>query len=119
MAQFRPPATSRRRPRSHHARSSPGQGPARARSERATPYLKRVLGEDATAAAKTDTFLGERYRRLVRRQGKQKALVALERSILVAVWHLLADPNARFVDLGTDFYAGSTRSAARGTSSAN
>jgi transposase len=68
------------------------------------PYLKRVLGEVATAAAKTDTFLGERYRRLVRRQGKQKALVAVERSILVVVWHLLADPNARFVDLGADFY---------------
>jgi len=68
------------------------------------PYLKRVLGEVATAAAKTDTFLGERYRRLVRRQGKQKALVAIERSILVVVWHLLADPKARFVDLGADFY---------------
>lgn len=68
------------------------------------PYLKRVLGEVATAAAKTDTFLGERYRRLVRRGGKQKALVAIERSILVIVWHLLADPNARFVDPGADFY---------------
>ena len=68
------------------------------------PYLKRVLGEAATAAAKTDTFLGERYRRLVRRRGKPKALVAIQRSILVVVWHLLADPNARFVDLGADFY---------------
>ena len=54
--------------------------------------------------AKTDTFLGERYRRLVRRRGKQRALVAIARSILVVVWHLLADPNARFVDLGSDFY---------------
>jgi len=68
------------------------------------PYLKRVLGEAATAAAKTDTFLGERYRRLVRRRGKQRALVAIERSLLVVVWHLLADPNARFIDLGSDFY---------------
>ena len=33
-----------------------------------------------------------------------KALVAIERSILVIVWHLLDDPNARFVDLGADFY---------------
>jgi transposase len=68
------------------------------------PYLKRVLGEVATAAAKTDTFFGERYRRLVRRLGKQKALVAIERSILIAVWHLLAAPTTRFVDLGADFY---------------
>jgi transposase len=47
------------------------------------PYLKRALGEAAAAAARTDTFLGERYRRLVRRRGKLTALVAIERSILV------------------------------------
>lgn len=68
------------------------------------PYLRRALGEVATAAAKTDTFLGERYRRLVRRRGKPRALVAVERSILVVVWHLLADPNTRFIDLGSDYY---------------
>ena len=67
-------------------------------------YLKAVLGEAATAAAKTDTFLGERYRRLVRRRGKQRALVAVARSILVIVWHLLNDPDARYVDLGADYY---------------
>jgi transposase len=54
------------------------------------PYLKGVLGEVAAAAEETDTFLGERYRRLVRRIGKLKALVAIARSILVIVWHLLA-----------------------------
>ena len=63
-----------------------------------------MLGEVAAAAAKTDTFLGERYRRLVRRIGKLKALVAVARSILVIVWHLLADPTARFHDLGPGFY---------------
>jgi transposase len=68
------------------------------------PYLKGVLGEVAAAAAKTDTFLGERYRRLVRRIGKLKALVAIARSILVIVWHLLADPTARFHDLGADYH---------------
>jgi transposase len=68
------------------------------------PYLKSVLGEAAAAAAKTDTFLGERYRRLVRRIGKRKALVAVARSILVIVWHLLADPTARFHDLGADYH---------------
>jgi len=69
------------------------------------PYLKGVLGEAAAAAAKTDTFLGERYRRLVRRIGKLKALVAIARSILVIVWHLLADPTARYHDLGADYHA--------------
>jgi transposase len=67
-------------------------------------YLKHVLGEAAAAAAKTDTFLGARYRRLVKRTGKMKALVAIERSILVIVWHLINDPTARFIDLGSDFY---------------
>ena len=60
------------------------------------PYLKGVLGEAAAAAARTDTFLGERYRRIVKRRGKLKALVAVARSILVIVWHLLADPTARY-----------------------
>ena len=68
-------------------------------------YLKGVLGEVATAAAKTDTFLGARYRRLVRRRGKQRALVAVARSILVIVWHLLNDPDARYIDLGSDYHA--------------
>jgi transposase len=68
------------------------------------PYLKGVLGEAATAAAKTNTFLGERYRRLVRRIGKLKALVAIARSVLVIVWHLLTDPTARFHDLGAGYY---------------
>ena len=69
------------------------------------PYLKGVLGEAAAAAAKTDTFLGERYRRLVKRRGKLKALVAVARSILVIVWHLLADPAARYHDLGAGYWA--------------
>ena len=68
------------------------------------PYLKGVLGEAAAAASRTNTFLGERYPRLVKRRGKLKALVAVARSILVIVWQLLADPTARFVDLGPDFY---------------
>ena len=69
------------------------------------PYLKGVLGEAAAAAARTDTFLGERYRRIVKRRGKLKALVAVARSILVIIWHLLADPTARYHDLGADYYA--------------
>jgi transposase len=68
------------------------------------PYLKGALGEAANAAAKTDTFLGERYRRIVKRRGKLKALVAVARSILRIVWQLLSDPGARFHDLGSDYH---------------
>jgi transposase len=68
------------------------------------PYLKGVLGSAVAAAGRTDTFLGQRYRRLVRRRGKLKALVAIARSILVIAWNLLSDRGARFRDLGGDYY---------------
>ena len=67
-------------------------------------YLARVLGEAAVNAGRTDTFLGARYRRLARRRGKKKAIVAVGRSILVIIWHLLADPDTRFHELGADHY---------------
>jgi transposase len=75
------------------------------RTGKGNPYLKGVLGEAAAAAGKTDTFLGERYRRLARRRGKLKALVAIARSILVIVWHLLADRTTRYRDLGAGYHA--------------
>jgi transposase len=68
------------------------------------PYLARVLGEAAVGAARTDSFPGERYRRIARRRGGNKAIVAVGRSILVIVWHLLSDPQARYTDLGSDFF---------------
>jgi transposase len=67
-------------------------------------YLARVLGEAAVTAGRTDTFLGARYRRIMRRRGKKKAMVAVARSTLVIIWHVLSDPDTRFKDLGTDHY---------------
>jgi transposase len=67
-------------------------------------YLARVLGEAAIGASRTDTFLGERYRRIARRRGKKRAIVAVGRSILMIVWALLSDEEAHFVDLGPDHY---------------
>jgi transposase len=75
------------------------------RTGKGNPYLKGALGEAAAAAARTDTFLGERYRRLVKRRGKLRALVAVARTILVIIWHLLSDPAARYHDLGAGYYA--------------
>ena len=68
-------------------------------------YLAAILGNAAAGAAKTDTFLGERYRRIARRRGSKRAIVALGRSILVIAWHLLSDPDARFYDLGPGYHA--------------
>jgi transposase len=67
-------------------------------------YLAAVLGEAAAAAGRTNTFLGERYRRIAKRRGKNKAIVAVGRSILIIAWHLLADPDTHYHDLGADFY---------------
>jgi transposase len=85
-------------------KESAGKRKGAATTGHGNPYLARVLGEAAVAAGRTDTFLGERYRRIARRRGANKAIVAVGRSILVIVWHLLADPNARFCDLGVGFY---------------
>jgi transposase len=78
-------------------------------------YLARTLGEAAVGAARTNTFPGERYRRIGRRRGKKKAIVAVGRSILICIWQVLAAEDATFVDLGVDHYdnRGGTQRAIR------
>jgi transposase len=71
-------------------------------------WLRGALGQAAIGAARTATFLGERYHRIARRRGKAKAQVAVARSILVIIWHLLADPAARYTDLGPGYYQART-----------
>ncbi|MGH3792671.1 MAG: transposase [Pseudonocardiaceae bacterium] len=68
------------------------------------PWLAGTLGEIVAGVSRTSTFLGERYRRLARRRGKNRAIVAVGNSVLTIIWHLLADPGARFTDLGPDFH---------------
>jgi transposase len=71
-------------------------------------WPRGALGQAATNAARTATFLGERYGRIARRRGKAKAQVAVARSIMVIIWHLLADPAARFTDLGPGYHQART-----------
>jgi transposase len=85
-------------------KESAGKRKGKASTGHGNPYLARVLGEAAVAAGRTNTFLGERYRRIARRRGAKRAVVAVGRSILIIVWHLLSDPDARFHDLGPGFY---------------
>jgi transposase len=75
---------------------------------RGDTWLRGALGQAAINAARTATFLGERYGRIARRRGKAKAQVAVARSILVIIWHLLADPAARFTDLGPGYHQART-----------
>jgi transposase len=67
-------------------------------------YLKGYCTQAANGAAKTETFLGERLRRLSKRLGGNRAKCAVARSVLVIIWHLLSNPEARFTDLGPDWH---------------
>ena len=69
-----------------------------------SPWIAGMLGEAVLGAARTKTFLGSRYHRLARKRGKQRAIVATGRSILVIAYQLLSDPDARFADLGPDWH---------------
>lgn len=67
-------------------------------------YLQGALGVAALAASRSkNTFLAARYRRLATRRGKPRAIVAIEHSILTAVWHMLRNGEA-YEELGTDYY---------------
>jgi len=68
-------------------------------------YARAAAGQAAIAAARTATFLGERYSRIARRRGKAITQAAVARSIMIIVWHLLNDPTARYRDLGPDWHA--------------
>ncbi|MGW2937564.1 transposase [Streptomyces sp. NPDC001156] len=68
------------------------------------PWLRRALGTAAVTAGKSRSFLGTRYRRLIKRKPKKKAQTALARNIIEIVWQLIADPSARYTDLGPDWY---------------
>lgn len=68
------------------------------------PYLKGALGIAALAAARQkSTFYSARYRRLASRRRPMKAHVAVEHSMLVAIWHMLQN-GLTYSDLGPDYF---------------
>lgn len=71
---------------------------------RGNPYIGGTLGEAASTAGRTQTFLGAKLRRLCRRMPKKKALGAIMRSQLVIAHALLSDPAAEYRDLGPGYY---------------
>ena len=68
------------------------------------PYLKGALGLAAFGAVRTkDTYLAARYKRLTARRCPLRALVAVEHSIITAIWHMLTD-NLAYRDLGGAYF---------------
>lgn len=86
------------------AKTSAGRGTHGGPTGKGNPWLAATLGEAVAGAARTSSFLGERYRRLVKRRGKDRTTVAVGNSILKIVWELLSHPDQHFHDLGYDWY---------------
>lgn len=67
-------------------------------------YLKAALGIAALAVTHSkNTYLNVKYKRIMSRRGKMKAIVAIEHTILTAAWHLLAE-GVCYDDPGADYY---------------
>jgi len=81
-----------------------GTRKGKSKSKKGNRYLGGLLGETAIAAGKTQTREGARYRRLARRRGKAKALIALGNTQLKVYHALLSQPGTRYEDLGPDYY---------------
>ncbi len=70
------------------------------------PWLTSALVEAAWSAVRTkDCYLAVRFRRIAKRRGDQRALIAIAHTILVICWHLLIDETT-YTELGTDYLAG-------------
>lgn len=68
-------------------------------------WLKGVLSECAWAAARTkETYLAAQFKRLARRRGVYKAIVAVAHSLLVIIYHVLQRGEA-YRELGGDYFA--------------
>jgi transposase len=68
------------------------------------PYLQGALGSAAMACAQNPrTYYGARYRRIASRRGPKKANVAIQHSMLTAIWHM-GTTGTLYHDPGADFY---------------
>jgi transposase len=78
--------------------------------------LRAVLCEAAWSAARTrDTYPAAQFRRFSRRMGKRnegKAIFAVAHTLLVIIWHLLAN-GVDYADLGADYFERRTDTAAQ------
>jgi len=75
-----------------------------ARTNKANRYLKTALVEAAHAAGRSqDNYLSTQYRRLAARRGKKRAAVAVARTMLVIIYHMI-DRGAEYQELGGNYF---------------
>ena len=74
------------------------------RSRPGNPYLQGALGAAAMACAQNPrTYYGARYRRIASRRGPKKANVAIQHSMLIAIWHM-GTTGTLYDDPGADYF---------------
>ncbi|MGC4857397.1 IS110 family transposase [Micromonospora sp. DT4] len=74
------------------------------RTRPGNPYLQGALGAAAMACSQNPrTYLGARYRRIASRRGPQKANVAIQHSMLTAIWHM-GTTGTLYDDPGGDYF---------------
>lgn len=74
------------------------------KTNKGSTHLRDALVQAAWAASHTkQTYLAAQYRRLVRRKGQKRALVAVGHSILVIAYHILRQ-RVGYKELGGDYF---------------
>ena len=76
------------------------------RTRKGSKELCAVLTECAWAAGRTNTYVGAQFHRFHRRFGKKgghKAATATAHTLIVIIWHVLAETTA-YRDLGSDYF---------------
>jgi transposase len=87
-------------PGQHESAGKAKHGTAR----RGDSWLGAILATSAMAAAQSkDTYLAAQYRRIASHRGKRRARKAVGHSILVGVWHILAE-GTTWEELGGDYF---------------
>jgi transposase len=73
------------------------------RTTKGNRWLKRTLVQAAWAASRSKgTYLAAQYRRLARRRGRKKALVAVGHTLLVIIYHVLKRATV-YTELGPEY----------------
>jgi transposase len=100
-------------PTDHHLASWAGMCPGNnesagkrksGKTTKGSRYLRAALVQAAWAAShQKGTYLAAQYKRLVKRMGKKKALIAVGHSILVIAYHVL-QTRSSYQELGGDYF---------------
>lgn len=76
------------------------------RTRKGNAHLCAMLAECAWAANRTNSYVGAQFRRFHRRfgvKGGRKAATATAHTLIVIIWHVLAE-NSPYHDLGPDYF---------------